>query len=86
VKKIALVTGASAGLGVEFARQLSKRGHALVLAARRKDRLDELAAEVGNARPLAIDLSAEDAAARLMSDLESNREIVDILVNNAGFG
>jgi NADP-dependent 3-hydroxy acid dehydrogenase YdfG len=39
---VAVVTGASAGLGVEFARQLSKRGHRLVLAARRKDRLEAL--------------------------------------------
>ena len=54
---IALVTGASAGLGVEFARQLSKRGHRLILAARRKERLEELAAELGNARAVAIDLS-----------------------------
>jgi hypothetical protein len=86
LKKVALVTGASAGLGVEFARQLSKRGHRLVLAARRKERLEELARELGNARAVAIDLSKKDAAARLMADLEANGESVDLLVNNAGFG
>jgi short-subunit dehydrogenase len=86
LKKVALVTGASAGLGVEFARQLSKRGHALVLAARRKERLEELAAELGNARAVAIDLSESNAAARLMTDLEANGEQVELLVNNAGFG
>ena len=86
MKKVALVTGASAGLGVEFARQLSKRGHRLVLAARRKERLEELAAELGNARAIVIDLSKKDAAAKLMADLEANGETVDLLVNNAGFG
>lgn len=86
MKKVALVTGASSGLGVDFARQLSKRGHRLVLAARRKERLDELAGELGNARAVAIDLSKSDAAARLMGDLEVNGEVVDLLVNNAGFG
>jgi short-subunit dehydrogenase len=86
VNRVALVTGASAGLGVEFARQLSKRGHALVLAARRKDRLEELARELGNARAVAIDLSKKDGAARLLADLDANSETVDLLVNNAGFG
>ncbi len=86
MKKVALITGASAGLGAEFARQLSKRGHALVLAARRKDRLDALAAEVGNARTVEIDLSAPGAAAALAADLESAGEQVELLVNNAGFG
>jgi short-subunit dehydrogenase len=86
LKKVALVTGASAGLGVEFARQLSRRGHRLVLAARRKARLDELAKELGNARAVAIDLSKKDGAAKLMADLEASGEVVDLLVNNAGFG
>jgi short-subunit dehydrogenase len=86
VKKVALVTGASAGLGVEFARQLSKRGRRLVLVARRKERLEELAQELGNARAVAIDLSKSNAAAKLMADLEENGETVDLLVNNAGFG
>jgi short-subunit dehydrogenase len=86
VKKVALVTGASAGLGVEFARQLSNRGHRLLLAARRKERLEELAAELGNARAVAIDLSKKDAATKLMADLAANGEEVELLVNNAGFG
>jgi short-subunit dehydrogenase len=84
--KVALITGASAGLGVEFARQLSKRGHRLVLAARRKERLDELAKELGNARAIAIDLSKSNAAEKLLADVEANGETVDLLVNNAGFG
>src|SRR6476661_5401751 len=71
---VALVTGASAGLGVEFARQLSKRGHRLVLAARRKDRLEELAKELGKARAIAIDLSKKDSAAKLLADLDAKRE------------
>jgi short-subunit dehydrogenase len=86
VKKVALITGASAGLGVEFARQLSKRGHRLVLAARRKERLETLAKELGNARAVAIDLSKSNAAAKLMADLEAAGEQVEILINNAGFG
>ena len=86
MNKVALVTGASAGLGVEFARQLSKRGHRLVLAARRKERLEELANELGNARAVAVDLSQKDAAAKLLADVAANGETVDLLVNNAGFG
>ena len=83
---VALITGASAGLGAEFARQLSGKGHRLVLAARRKDRLDALVSELGNARAVEIDLSGPEATAALMRDLEKTGEQVDILVNNAGFG
>lgn len=83
---VALITGASAGLGAEFARQLSRRGCRLVLAARRKDRLDSLAAELGNARSVEIDLSREGAAAELIRNLCDAGETVDLLVNNAGFG
>ena len=84
--KVALITGASAGLGVEFARQLSERGHRLVLVARRKDRLEALAKELGNARAVTIDLSKSGSAAKLLADLEAAGEQVEILVNNAGFG
>lgn len=86
MRKVALVTGASAGLGVEFARQLSKRGDSLVLAARRKERLESLAKELGNARAISIDLSAHDGAARLVADVEAAGEEIELLVNNAGFG
>lgn len=85
-RPVALVTGASAGLGEEFARQLSARGHRLVLAARRKERLDKLAGELGNARAVEIDLSGDGAAARLVEDVERSGERIDLLVNNAGFG
>ena len=84
--KVTLVTGASAGLGVEFARQLSKRGHRLVLTARRKERLDSLAKELGAARALAIDLSKKDSAAKLMKEVDAAGEQIDMLINNAGFG
>jgi len=86
VTKVALITGASAGLGEEFARQLSKRGHRLVLAARRKDRLEALAAELGNARAVGIDLARPGAADRLVADVEAAGETIELLVNNAGFG
>ncbi|WP_246104829.1 SDR family NAD(P)-dependent oxidoreductase [Sphingomonas xanthus] len=83
---ITLITGASAGLGADFARQLSAKGHRLVLAARRKDRLDALAREVGNARVVAIDLGEPGAAGRLIADIDRHGEMVSTLVNNAGFG
>ncbi|WP_037499003.1 SDR family NAD(P)-dependent oxidoreductase [Sphingomonas jaspsi] len=83
---VALITGASAGLGVDFARQLSARGRRLVLVARRKDRLDALAAQLGNARAVELDLSEPNAADKLMADLAAHGEHVDLLVNNAGFG
>lgn len=83
---VALITGASAGLGAEFARQLSNRGLKLVLAARRKDRLEALAEELGNTRVVAIDLSEAGSANRLLAEIEAAGEHVDLLVNNAGFG
>ena len=83
---ITLITGASAGLGADFARQLSRRGHRLVLVARRKDRLETLADELGNARAVAMDLGEPGAAGRLMADIAAHAEQVDCLINNAGFG
>ena len=65
---------------------MSKRGHRLVLVARRKERLEELAADLGNARAIAIDLSKSGAAAELIGDVKVAGEQVELLVNNAGFG
>lgn len=86
IRPVTLITGASAGLGIEFARQLASRGQRLVLVARREDRLEALASELGNARAIGSDLSETGAAERLMSDLAANGEHVEVLVNNAGFG
>lgn len=83
---VALITGASAGLGVDFARQLSAKGKRLVLVARRKDRIDAIAAELGNARAVEADLSLPDSADGLMADIAAHDEHVELLVNNAGFG
>ena len=83
---ITLITGASAGLGAEFARQLSAKNKRLVLVARRKGRIDALAAELGNARAVEADLSHPGAADKLMADLAEHGEHVELLVNNAGFG
>jgi short-subunit dehydrogenase len=83
---ITLITGASAGLGVEFARQLSAAGHRLVLAARRTDRIEALAHELGNARAVTTDLAAPAAVETLLADLGGAGEHVEILINNAGFG
>lgn len=86
MNRITLITGASAGLGVDFARQLAVRGKRLVLVARRKERLEALAAELGNARAVEMDLSEAGAVDRLMADIAANSEQVELLVNNAGFG
>ena len=89
-KTAALVTGASAGIGAEIARQLARRGHAVVLVARRKDRLERLAAELTaehsvRAETLACDLSKAASRQRLPGRIASLGVEIDVLVNNAGF-
>jgi short-subunit dehydrogenase len=80
------ITGASAGLGAEFARQCAQRGEALVLVARRRERLEALAAEVGSAHVVTADLETRGAAQRLLDEVKSLGVHVDTLINNAGFG
>jgi short-subunit dehydrogenase len=87
----ALITGASAGLGVEFAEQFAARGADVVLVARREDRLTELAAHLAaeygvTATPIAMDLATPDAAASVRSALVERGLTIHTLVNNAGFG
>lgn len=81
---LAVITGASAGIGAEFARQLRARGYDLLLIARREDRLRELAAALGGAEILAADLAQSEGLERAAAELE--RRAPDLLVNNAGFG
>src|SRR5579862_9321897 len=88
---VALITGASAGIGAELARVFARNGHELVLVARRQDRLNALADEIaaaGRPRPamLAIDLEQRDAVARIAAELSSRGLEPEIVVNNAGFG
>ena len=83
---VTLITGASAGLGVHFARQCRERGDELVLVARRKDRLEALAAELGSAHAIAADLASPGAAGRLLGEVAALGLEVDTLINNAGFG
>ncbi len=81
----ALVTGASSGIGEQFARQLAERGHELVLVARRADRLEALAAELPTrAQVVPCDLGSE--AASLPARVAELGVDIDLLVNNAGFG
>ena len=86
MKNVILITGASAGLGAEFARQCSARGERLVLVARRRDKLEALAKELGNSRAVTLDLGLPGAAATLIADLAAHDEQVGTLINNAGFG
>jgi short-subunit dehydrogenase len=83
-KGVAVVTGASSGIGAEFARALARRGHELVIVARRRDRLEQLAQELGSAHVVECDLAAEpQSLVRAVAELGLT---VDLLVNNAGFG
>ncbi len=87
----ALVTGASSGLGEEFARQIAGRGANVVLVARTASKLEALAAELAQAQgvraqALPMDLSAADAGRALCEELASRGLVIDHLINNAGFG
>ncbi|MDB5722391.1 MAG: family oxidoreductase [Alphaproteobacteria bacterium] len=81
-----LITGASAGLGAEFARLCAARGEELVLVARRRDRLEALAAELGNAHVVVADLAVPGAPRRLLAETEALGVSIETLINNAGFG
>lgn len=90
-RRLALVTGASAGIGAALARTLAARGYDLALTARRQERLEALAEEVRlrfgvEALVLPEDLADPAAAGRLLASVEAAGRDVDALVNNAGYG
>lgn len=89
--RTALVTGASSGIGKAFAELLAERGYAVVLVARRRDRLEELAASLGQRHSTAThiivaDLAQPDASTAIASELRHRNLNIDFLVNNAGYG
>lgn len=86
-----LVTGASSGLGEEFARKLAERGANLLLAARSLERLERLADDLARvngvtARSIAVDLSTGEGTKELLARVRESGVFVEHLVNNAGFG
>jgi NAD(P)-dependent dehydrogenase (short-subunit alcohol dehydrogenase family) len=83
---VAIVTGASSGLGEHFARVLHSVGAAVVVTARRADRLDRLADELPGAVVVAADLARDDERERLVATVVERFGRVDVLVNNAGVG
>ncbi len=90
-KPYAVVTGASRGIGAEYARALAARGHDVLLVARDKDRLERLAADLAvrygvEAGWEIMDLAEPEAGHRLYAAARAHRAHVDVLVNNAGFG
>jgi hypothetical protein len=89
-RPLALVTGASAGIGAELAGELARHGHDLILAARSVRPMEALAAKLRGvgveATVIPIDLSKAGAAATLAHDIESRGLAVDVLINNAGLG
>lgn len=86
VKKIALITGASAGFGKAIARQLCKDGYQVILAARRLKKLEELRDELGydNSYALEMDVSTTDSIDKALASLPEEWSNIDLLINNAG--
>ncbi len=88
--KIALVTGASSGLGTHFAKVLADEGCMVVLAARRVDRLEREVAAIGaaggKAIAVAMDVSSPKSVAQAFESIREQVGAIDILINNAGIG
>jgi NAD(P)-dependent dehydrogenase (short-subunit alcohol dehydrogenase family) len=88
--RVALVTGASSGLGTQFAKTLAKAGAAVVLAGRRLERLKTLRAEIegdgGDAHIVGLDVTSIDSIKAAVAHTETEMGTIDILVNNSGVG
>jgi short-subunit dehydrogenase len=91
VRRLALVTGASAGIGAAFARIYASHGYDVALTARRADRLEALAGEIRlrfgvEALTLSADLGEPGATGAILNDIAGHGRVVDALINNAGYG
>lgn len=89
--QLALITGASSGIGAAYAREFAKRGTDLVLVARRKDLLESLAAELTAQHKVSVavidlDLTEPNSTDKLLKQLKQKNLSPDVLINNAGFG
>ena len=83
--KTVLITGASSGIGMTFAREYARRGYRLIVCARREDRLQELCRQIDTeCRIITADLSDEKQCLQLLESVDN--EDIDIFINNAGFG
>jgi short-subunit dehydrogenase len=90
-RPVALVTGASGGIGLELARLCAKGGHDLILVARRQDKLEEVAKYLSGmyrirAEVIVADLARPEAPAEVVAEAERRGMVIDVLVNNAGVG
>ena len=90
-RRLCLVTGASAGIGAAYARLYARKGHDLVLTARRADRLEHLAEELRQAHGVEVlvlpaDLAAPGAVDQVLAGIAAAGRTVDVLINNAGYG
>src|SRR6201990_3531853 len=83
-KKVALVTGASSGIGEATARQLQQAGFIVYGAARRTDRMSDLAAS--GVRTLPLDVTSETSVSHAVAEIVATEGRIDVLVNNAGYG
>ena len=83
MRKTAIVTGASSGIGYEFCKILHQNGYELILVARNEQKLHALADELGKAQVIVQDLSKENSAQKVFAQIENTP---DVLMNNAGFG
>ncbi|KIF80958.1 SDR family NAD(P)-dependent oxidoreductase [Noviherbaspirillum autotrophicum] len=82
---IVLVTGATSGFGAEMARKFAQNGHKVIAAGRRKERLDELAAELGaNILPVVMDVQDKTSIQNALASLPAAWQEIDVLINNAG--
>ncbi|RJG06603.1 SDR family NAD(P)-dependent oxidoreductase [Noviherbaspirillum cavernae] len=82
---LVLITGASSGFGAEMAHKFVRHGHKVIATARRKDRLDALAAELGAALlPVEMDVSSKDSINNALAALPAEWREIDVLINNAG--